>query len=73
MVAMDEYLSTEELAERLGLSARTLEGWRVAGTGPPYTKIGHRVRYAVADVVAWLAEQKRLRTTAARLQFRTVR
>jgi hypothetical protein len=29
----------------LGVSARTLQAWRVRGGGPPYTKLGRAVRY----------------------------
>lgn len=47
------YLSTAEAAQLLRLSARTLEKHRLYGTGPSFRKIGGRVIYAAADVVAW--------------------
>jgi len=47
------YLCTKEAARFLGLSARTLEKHRTYGTGPLYRKIGGRVVYALADLLAW--------------------
>jgi predicted site-specific integrase-resolvase len=44
------HLNQEQLAERLGLSQRTLEGWRYRGKGPPYLRLGGRIAYRVADV-----------------------
>lgn len=47
------YLTTEEAAHLLRLAKPTLAKHRVYGTGPMYRKIGGRVIYAAADVVAW--------------------
>ncbi|USQ96528.1 helix-turn-helix domain-containing protein [Caulobacter sp. RL271] len=47
------YLSTVEAAQLLRLSPRTLEKHRLYGTGPSFRKIGGRVIYAAADLVAW--------------------
>lgn len=47
------YLSTVEAAQLLRLSARTLEKHRLYGTGPSYRKIGGRVIYSAAELVAW--------------------
>ena len=38
------------LAERWGLSPRTLEQWRWRGVGPRYLKLGGRVVYRLEDV-----------------------
>lgn len=44
------------LAERIGLSRRTLQRFRVTGEGMPFVRLGaRRVVYRVADVEAWLA------------------
>jgi len=48
-----------------GLSAKTLERWRVEGRGPAYRKLGRRVFYARDDLVAWANEQKRHSTSGA--------
>lgn len=51
------YLSTRQLAERLGLATITLELWRARGSGPPYLKLGRAVRYDLAEVERWLSDQ----------------
>lgn len=48
-----EFLTTQEAAELLRLSPRTLEKQRVLGGGPRFRKFGARVLYAVADLRAW--------------------
>lgn len=47
------FLVTKEAARFLVLSAPTLEKHRSYGTGPVYRKIGGRVVYAIADLLAW--------------------
>lgn len=48
-------LTTDEAAQTLGLSRRTLEGWRVRGGGPSFVKLTRGVvRYRPDDLVAWL-------------------
>ena len=54
------HLTTEELAERLGIPAETVKRWRKVGDGPPYLHVGKHVRYRLADVEAW--ERSRLVT-----------
>jgi excisionase family DNA binding protein len=48
-------LTQQEAAERLRLSERTLERWRVSGDGPPFVKAGRRVLYHPDDLAAWIA------------------
>ena len=50
---LSRLLRTQEAAELLGLSGRTLEKHRTYGTGPCYRNIGGRVVYAVGDLQAW--------------------
>ena len=57
------YMSTREVAAFLGLSPRTLDRYRVTGDGPPFHKLGNRIRYARADVEAWVAARRRLSTS----------
>jgi hypothetical protein len=47
------FLTTREAGAFLGLSPRTLEKHRVSGSGPLYRKLGGRVVYAMADLIAW--------------------
>lgn len=50
---------TVHAADELGLSPRTLEGWRRRGEGPPYLKIGRRVKYRPEDIEAYKASRLR--------------
>lgn len=51
-------LNTQEAAVLLRLSVRTMEGYRVGKTGPPYIKLGEgkcaKVVYKYEDLVAWV-------------------
>tara|TARA_R100001163_G_C5038706_1_gene177316 strand:+ start:732 stop:959 length:228 start_codon:yes stop_codon:yes gene_type:complete len=55
-------ISDKQLAERWGVSLRTLRTWRRAGTGPPWVKIRQlpkqlylqgSIRYPLADLLAY--------------------
>jgi DNA-binding transcriptional MerR regulator len=46
-------LETVDVAVQLGLSPRTLEGWRRRGEGPPYIKVGRLVKYRPEDIEAY--------------------
>lgn len=52
------YLNSQEAADILRISIRTLERMRVEGSGPRYLKAGggtrSRVLYRLADLDAWL-------------------
>ncbi len=55
---------TPEAAQYLGLSSSTLEKKRLDGSGPPFVKLGGRaVGYDVADLDAWLHQQRRTSTS----------
>jgi predicted site-specific integrase-resolvase len=54
---VDKLLSTSELAEYLGFSARTIEGWRRSGYGPDFKIISGRAKYTPEDVQRWLDEK----------------
>lgn len=47
------FLSTDEAAFYLGLSRRTLELMRGAGTGPIFRRHRRCVRYHIDDLDAW--------------------
>ena len=49
-----DLLTTTEAADLLELHPVTLKQYRVDNIGPSYVKIGHRVRYRRADLVAWM-------------------
>lgn len=56
-------LDTRAAADFLGVSARTLEGFRVRGGGPRFVKIGGAVRYRVASLEEFLRQQERTSTS----------
>lgn len=49
------HLDQKALADRWGLSPRTLEQWqwRWRGVGPRYLKLGGRVAYRLEDIETW--------------------
>ena len=44
------YISEKGLAQKWGLSPKTLQRWRWLKTGPSYIKIGGRVRYSSTNI-----------------------
>jgi len=57
MSALNDVLTTEKAAEYLGLKPSTLVGWRTAGKGPTYIKVGRHCLYRLADIETWLDAQ----------------
>lgn len=55
--ALPRLVTQADVAEALRVSTRTVEGWRVSHAGPPYYRIGGRIRYDLAQVSGWLREQ----------------
>jgi excisionase family DNA binding protein len=65
---MERYMETlvneRKAAEVLGVSPGTLSVWRSTGRyHVPFVKVGHLVRYRLADLDAWI--ESRTRTTGA--------
>ena len=60
---MDSLLNQKQAAHVLGLSVRTLERHRVAGTGPRWARLGRLVRYRQSDLTAWVDSNLRLSTS----------
>ena len=55
----NELLSQRQVAVRLGASARTIEGWRARGVGPPFLRLSTRaVRYRSSDLEQWLDQRR---------------
>jgi predicted DNA-binding transcriptional regulator AlpA len=52
-----------QVAQRLGVSIRSLERWRMTGDGPRYIKMGRQIRYRAEDVEAWIATMERRSTS----------
>jgi len=53
------HLSQKQLALRLGLSERTIEGWRYRCKGPDYLRLEGRIAYRLADVERFEADSLR--------------
>lgn len=62
----DALLTEAQAAHLLSLKPRTLQMWRMRGTGPHYVKLGSTVRYRVATLSAWL-DARTVRSTAETL------
>ena len=51
------HLLEHELAQRWRLSVRTLQRWRLAGSGPAFLRLGGRVAYRLSDIERFEAAQ----------------
>ena len=59
----DKLLTTEEVAEMLGLNPGTLSVWRSTGRYDlPFVKIGRHVKYRKSDIYAFIESRKALHT-----------
>ncbi|MGE3806580.1 MAG: helix-turn-helix transcriptional regulator [Gemmataceae bacterium] len=61
----DTRISQQQLAERWGLSPKTLERWRVQGIGPVYIRLPGRVVYRLEDIEAYERHSLRQGTAQA--------
>jgi len=52
----DRRLGISELAERLGVSGRTVTRWCAAGTFPPCHYVGVNRKWLLSEVVEWEAQ-----------------
>lgn len=57
--------TTHEAAAMLRLAPRTLERFRLEGSGPRFRKFGRKVLYAPADLTAWADARAHLSTSEA--------
>jgi excisionase family DNA binding protein len=55
---IDILISAAKAAEQLGISENALAKMRHAGYGPPFVKVGRRVRYGQSDLENWLAARR---------------
>lgn len=64
-MAEQDLMPRAAVADRYGVTVRTLERWARAGIGPKPIKLGPRViRYYRAEVEAWPARGRRLEQPA---------
>ena len=60
---MDQLIDQKTAAKSLGISVRTLERFRLAGTGPRYVRLGRLVRYRQQDLVDFVDRNLRSSTS----------
>lgn len=69
MLITPRFLNTRDAATYLAIPARTLEYWRREGKGPAYIQLGaHTIRYAVAELDAFMKRARVLTIDAAAAQ-----
>ena len=49
-----EYLNPKDAARFTSFTPKALERMRQRGEGPRYSKVGRSIRYALADLRAWV-------------------
>ena len=47
-------LDERHAAEFLSVSSRTLQSWRARKEGPVFIKLGRTVRYRLSDLIQWI-------------------
>jgi hypothetical protein len=60
-----QLVSTKELSAIWGVPESTLRYWRSAEIGPPYVKLGGRIKYDLADVERYVRANKRMPSVRA--------
>jgi hypothetical protein len=66
MIANPSALATpRQLAQRWHISEKTLERWRMQGTGPAFMKLGGRVLYRIDQIEAHERNRMRMATSRA--------
>jgi predicted DNA-binding transcriptional regulator AlpA len=55
---LDGYLRREELAQQLGVSARTIDRWQMLRCGPPRVAIGRTILFNLDSVRQWLQSRE---------------
>ncbi len=52
------YLSSKAAAQRWGMAEQTFANWRNLRKGPPYIRIGSKIVYRKADLIAYENENR---------------
>ncbi|KHL03198.1 helix-turn-helix transcriptional regulator [Sinomonas humi] len=56
--ALPPLLDLRELSAYLGVPVSTIYDWRARGLGPRAYRFGKHLKFAVADVTAWIEAQR---------------
>jgi predicted DNA-binding transcriptional regulator AlpA len=65
-LVLEGYLRREELAQQLGVSARTIDRWQMLRCGPPRVAIGRTILYNLDSIRQWLQSREQQATTVKR-------
>jgi hypothetical protein len=55
---LPELMTPAQAAAWLQVAVRTLEDWRAANVGPPFSKVRQTIRYRRTALEAWIAAQE---------------
>ena len=59
----DALLNSQQAAELMGISEKTLANWRVSGAGPRFVKVGGRVAYRNFDLESFVSANLKVSTS----------
>lgn len=60
----DKHIDEKEASQYLGISPRTLQGYRIKGGGPKFHKFGKKaVRYKVSELKEWIDKNQKTNTS----------
>ncbi|RDV04519.1 helix-turn-helix transcriptional regulator [Undibacter mobilis] len=65
---MAKLLDQNQVSERWGVSVRTLERYRLTGTGPRFIRIGRLVRYRESDLEEYVFDHVRTSTSQSKVK-----
>lgn len=57
LTGLPRLFTIPQIAEYFGVSARTVEGWNSAGTGPKPIKVGRHIRYTEDSIREFLVSR----------------
>lgn len=57
------FWNEQQVADFLCQSVRTIQKWRVKGSGPCFYKFGQSVRYRSDEVIAWAHARRKAHTS----------
>ncbi len=53
----DEFFTTNQVAALLQVTVRCLAYWRSYEKGPPFVRLGSKIRYRASDLLQWFEQQ----------------
>jgi len=55
MNSLEPLLTPSRVARILGIEVETLAAWRRKEYGPPWYRIGKKIRYSEAEILSWMS------------------